>query len=152
MFRFVPRFAAVLILVVAGTLAPAAAEEREFKASSVGVVYIDSGYMIAGLEATHLGKATFNGNVDPYSLANSQILEIPAYLTAANGDRLYLDSVVDYVVDDGTDTAIGIAIGTLTFTGGTGRFQDATGSADVTFVFDLNLQKFVFLIDGSIDY
>jgi hypothetical protein len=63
---------------------------------------------------------------------------------------LYLDSDVDYDLD--YDTSIGIAIGTLTFAGGTGRFQAATGSADVMFVFDLNLQHFLFLIDGSINY
>jgi len=149
MFRFVPRFAAVLVLVVAGTLAPAAAEERSFYASGAGNVQVDdySAVMYAGFEATHLGNASFYGSV--YSLYYSQPLEIHVELDAANGDRLYLDGVVDYNYDTG------IAIGTLTITGGTGasrRFQDATGSADVMFVFDLNVQKFTFLIDGSIDY
>ena len=146
MFCFVPRIAAVLLLIVAGTVAPAAAEERPFQATGVGFIAHD-GYLLAlTFEGTHLGKARFDGNVDPDLLQYPYILEIPAYLTAANGDRLYLDSVVYNDVDTG------IAIGTLTFNGGTGRFQDATGSADVMFVFDLNLQHFLFLIDGSIDY
>ena len=50
------------------------------------------------------------------------------------------------------DPATGVVSATVTFTGGTGRFQDATGSADVIIVFDSNLSQFLFVIDGSIDY
>ena len=60
-----------------------------------------------------------------------RLIYIPGDFRAANGDRLFATSAVDFDVDTG------IAIGTLTFTGGTGRFQDATGSADVMFVLDL---------------
>ena len=152
MFCFLPRIAAVLLLVVAGTLAPAAAGERAFKASGAGVISQTYYMNASGFEATHLGKAYFSGFVDPDLLQYPGILEIPAYLTAANGDRLYLDSAVYNDVDPATGIATGIAIGTLTFKGGTGRFQAATGSADVMFVFDTNYQHFLFLIDGSIDY
>ena len=148
MFRFVPRFAAVLLLVVAGALAPAAAQERPFSASGAGTYHANYGSMYSTFEATHLGKANFYGYVYPLFLDNTQIFAFPAYLTAANGDRLYLESVVYFDVDTG------IAIGTATFAGGTGRFEGATGSADVMFDFgtDIYHQHFRFLIDGSIDY
>jgi hypothetical protein len=150
MFRFISQIAAVLLLVVAGAIAPAAAEERLFNASGAGFYDTHSGSMYSRFKATHLGKANFYGSVFPDYLDNSQIFGFPVDLTAANGDRLFLDSVVDYVLD--YDTGIGIAIGTLTFTGGTGRFETATGNADVMFVFDTIHQRFLFLIDGSIDY
>ena len=140
---------ATLPLLVAGT--PAHAGERPFKASGYGHVDGNGGMMIHLGATQHLGKASGFGSVDG-NLENPQILEIPCYLYAANGDRLHLHSVVDYHTD--YNTGIGIAIGTMTFTGGTGRFQDATGSADVMFVFDIYSVYFDFdlLIDGSIDY
>jgi len=146
MFRFVPRFAVVLLLVMAGTLAPATAGERPFNASGAGVIDIASNSLFAiGFEATHLGKANFYGNFYP-SLDNSQPIFVPAFFYAANGDALFAIGTADFDVDTG------IAIGTLTFTGGTGRFQDANGSADMMIDFDEDFSSFFFLIDGSIDY
>jgi hypothetical protein len=150
MFRFVPRFAAVLLLVVAGALAPAAAKERPFKASGEGDV---AGDLYGGGKATHLGRSSLyvGLHVDPESYF--YFVPYGAYLTSASGDRLYFDFDADYYVFVGTT---GIISATVTFTGGTGRFQDATGSADV--VFDLYQYlfnggfSFTFLIDGSIDY
>jgi len=134
---------AALSLLAAAT--PTHAGERPIRASGAGT--INSGTMYARLEATHLGKANFVGGVDPDLFDNSQILEIPVSLTAANGDRLFLDAVVFFDVD--TE----IAVGTVTFSGGTGRFETATGSADVMFDFgDYPHQHFLVLIDGSIDY
>jgi hypothetical protein len=152
MKRFVPRIAAVLFLVVAGALAPAAAGDRPFKVSGAGTFSEYQGLNAHGFEATHLGQAHFHGDVDLDDLSDPGILRIPAYLIAANGDWLYLDCVADYVLD--YDTGLGIAIGTATFDGGTGRFQDATGSADVMFDFDpiAHSYSFRFLIDGSINY
>lgn len=150
MKRFVPRIAAVLFLVVAGALAPAAAGERPFNASGAGS--LNDGYMNATFEAMHLGKAHLSGYVDPiFFLRNSHSDRgFTVQLSAANGDVLYLDCHVDYVVDH--DTGTGIAIGTATFDGGTGRFQDAAVSANVMVEFDQYNSSLNFLIDGSIDY
>ena len=151
MFRFLPRIAAVLLLVVAGNLAPAAAGERPFKASGEGFVY---GALYAPrCQATHLGRSSLyvGLGLDP----RDSFFFVPsgAYLTAANGDRLNFDFDADgYLVDGAT----GIVSATVTFTGGTGRFKGATGSAHVMidlyeYVFSSSYD-FSFVIDGSIDY
>jgi hypothetical protein len=147
MFRFVPRFAAVLLLVVAGALAPSAAEERAFKASNKGVLD-DNGTLQGRGEATHLGRTWFYVDYSPDDLLNGEFRSTGGYFYSASRDLLYFDfsAGVDF------DPATGVVSGTLTFIGGTGRFQDATGSADVMLIFDYETARFFFLIDGSIDY
>jgi len=149
MFRFDPRIAAVLLLFVACACSPTAAEERPFNASGNGVVSYGFGSLQGRGRATHLGRSSFgvegDGNLLPYGF----FLAYNGYLTSANGDQIYFafDSV-EYVFDP----AIGVVSATLTFTGGTGRFQDASGSAVVMFDFDSSFASFLFKIDGSIDY
>jgi len=149
MLRFVPRIAAVLLLVVAGTLAPAAAEDRAFKASGEG--FVNNSEMLGSGQATHLGP-TFLELSFGYDLSSGRFRPDGASLTSANGDVLTFD--FDAVDDYRFDMETGVVSRTVTFTGGTGRFQDATGSADVMIVFDPGTayQTFTFLIDGSIDY
>ena len=55
MSRFVPRFAAVLLLIVAGAITPATAKERPFKASGEGVVAYD---LYGQGKASHLGNSS----------------------------------------------------------------------------------------------
>ena len=151
MFRFVPRFAAVLLLVVTGTLAPVAAKERPFKASGEGVVV---GALYAPkCQATHLGRSLLF--VELGLDLRDYFLFIPdrASFTAANGDQLNFDFDAEaYVVNSQT----GIVSTTVTFTGGTGRFRHATGRATATFdvyqyIYNYSYD-FSFVIDGSIDY
>jgi len=146
---------AALTLVAAGTPAhadkPAHAGTRPFHASGEGVV---AGALYAPrCEATHLGRSSLfvDLGLDPRDYF--VFLPLRAYLTAASGDRLDFDFNAEYYVVDGET---GIVSATVTFTGGTGRFQDAAGSADVTF----DLYQFInnysfdfsFQIDGSIAY
>ena len=136
---------AALSVLAAGT--PAHAGERAFKASGEGTV--DDIDRLQGLgQATHLGRSVLRLRLDATDLFNGN--SIPGYgsLSSASGEVLYFHVMDPYYFDPAT----GVVIATLTFTGGSGRFQDATGSADVMFVFDVYLQHFVFLIDGSIDY
>jgi hypothetical protein len=149
MKRFVPRIAAVLFLVVAGALAPAAAEDRPFNASGAGGVYY-SGLYAAEFEVTHLGHSSLAVGYEPFSLEYQGIL-IPyrGAIYSASGDALEIVFDAEYYV---LDPETGVVSATLTFTGGTGRFEDATGSADMTIDFDDNLRSFSFQIDGSIDY
>jgi hypothetical protein len=140
------RIAAVLFLVVAGTLAPAAAKERPFHASGEGDV---AGALYARCEATHLGRCSLYVDVTTYFLENGLFLSYGGRLTSASGDELYFVFDPEYYF---FDPANGVVSATVTFAGGTGRFHDATGSADVMFDFEPYFYSFRFLIDGSIDY
>jgi hypothetical protein len=70
-------------------------------------------------------------------------------ITAANGDRLTFDYVGLLYADTGE------GVGTFTFTGGTGRFADATGGGDFYALIDLSLsteQPMSVILDGEIRY
>jgi hypothetical protein len=83
--------------------------------------------------ATHLGKYTAIGMVDPNTL------QIQGTLTAADGDTL--DWVAQFQFGP-----LGEIVAAFTITGGTGRFTGASGSAagpvvlDPDFMFTLNLE------------
>lgn len=130
---------------------------RPFMASGSGF-RADSRMYAPEIKATHLGhKSSLVVSFDQTTLEDFSefVPDIgafpPGVLTSANGDELefYFDEEM-YFLEPGTQ----IFYTTVTFTGGTGRFEDATGSADVMFEFDDSLlfQYFNFLIDGSIDY
>ena len=82
--------------------------------------------------ATHLGRFTL---VAPHTVNQATLTAVGTYLiTAANGDTITADLA-------GTATMVSppnvIAISeTATVTGGTGRFADASGSIQVTRIFD----------------
>jgi hypothetical protein len=75
--------------------------------------------------ATHLGRFTSTATV-VVDMANGTLTETRVFL-AANGDRLY-------AVGEGTFTSATTVEGTLTFVGGTGRFEDASGQAGIVAV------------------
>jgi hypothetical protein len=156
MFRFVPRFAAVLFLVVAGAVAPAAAQERPFDASGGGRVDSHGSSLFGKGKATHLGRCAFTVNyLDEGFLDNGYFFPTLGLLTSTNGDQLYFHFDKDFYL---FDPEIAVVSTRLTFTGGTGRFQGATGTADLIFVFvvtgsdGVHFSNFSFVIDGSIDY
>lgn len=144
---------ATLSLLAAGT--PAHAGERPFKASGAG--FVRSSGLNGWGEATHIGRSALR--VDAYTdvLTSGYFvpfggsLESLAHRPGQGGDFL------NFVFDEEFyyfDPATGVVNATVTFTGGTGRFQHATGSADIVFDFDtVNYSPhFDYLIDGSIDY
>src|ERR1044072_3998066 len=123
---------ALTIALFAGSVA-ANATERPFSLNGGGVavpIVNESGQVI-GIDATGSGNGTHTGlfttlgkvffSPDP----NDPTQIIPsgeATLTAANGDKL------TFVVADGSQSLItGIGTGHFRFTGGTGRFANATG-------------------------
>jgi len=76
---------------------------------------------IASGEATHLGQFTRTETVlvDPFG-----VFEGTLTFTAANGDELYVDVAGAFTSPD-----LSTAEGSYAFAGGTGRFEDASGSA-----------------------
>jgi hypothetical protein len=70
-------------------------------------------------QATHLGRFTRDESVVVHADAT---FEGTLLFTAANGDQLFAD------VEDAFISAT-TALGTYTFTGGTGRFKNASGGA-----------------------
>jgi hypothetical protein len=121
------RLAAALVAFgILGLVLPTAADEkRPFKGRAEGVVTgvdpTQDGLVLtvsATGRATHLGKFTRDETV----LLADGTLEGTLVFIAANGDELHAD------VEGGFISAT-TAVGTYTFTGGTGRFANASGSA-----------------------
>jgi hypothetical protein len=114
----------LLCLVVA----PAAATPRPFHLVEHGTIVVDAnGNLLADGSgtATHLGHFTIHrtGTLKPSGDGPNLIIEGHATLTASNGDLLETD------IEGVLDPATGRAVLTYEWEGGTGRFQNATGSA-----------------------
>jgi polyvinyl alcohol dehydrogenase (cytochrome) len=101
-------------------------------------------FLAAGV-ATHLGAFTHTGTLLLTPTGDPLILTIsgrPAYI-AANGDTLY-------AISSGTlNLQTGVALGTDTWDGGTGRFADASGVVDISAQL-LPGGSFVFTLSGDI--
>lgn len=119
---------------------------RPFKGSGVGIVVDQippNGLVLEWVgTATHLGAFTRTEyvffNADGVSFQGNMIFE------AANGDLLYLD--FSGAFETPTD-----AFGTYTFSGGTGRFEDASGEADFHAYTD-DLINATVTFEGTINY
>ena len=156
------RSIAIKILVLTLTLlfgsVAATATERPFSFSGGGVaipIVNEAGQPI-GIDVTGSGNGTHTGlfttlgkvffSPDP----NDPTQIIPsgeATLTAANGDKLI------FMVADGSQSLItGIGTGHFRFTGGTGRFANATGL--ISYVVEQNFLTGAYTVTavGSIDY
>jgi len=153
MFRLVPRIA-VILLLVAGTVAPAAAGDRPVKGSGKGEVFNDALLFTDVLQghgrATHFGRTKIEASVVQDYLRLGIFYPVGGgWLTTASGDSLYFVFNEEYSF---FDPATGVISTKLLILGGTGHFLDARGDVDVKFVFDSNFSHFLFLIDGSINY
>ena len=156
------RFLTVKMLVLAltvlvGSIAVVAAD-RAFSAHGTGVAafIIDGNGNVIGADVTgsghgtHLGRFTTSGKVlftpDP---DNPNIVHPSgeASFTAANGDKLNI-----VIENSSMDLTTGIATGNFRFTGGTGRFVNATGLTDVVVEQNFVTGGFEITIVGKIDY
>ena len=113
-------------------LTASAAQERPFKGHAdvvtIGVEEVPGGLLLTGSatgKATHLGRFTRTETLllNPITGTFAGTIEF----TAANGDQLYADVAGGFISPT-------TAVGTYTFTGGTGRFEDASGGAAFTAV------------------
>ena len=142
-------------LVVATTPASATtAVARPFHASASGTVTPTSATTLtldgSGI-GIHLGLLDdYSGQVTVTSIDQSGVITdvLIETFTAANGDSLTIRC--DQVIAIGND---GLFHGTDTWTviGGTGRFQNASGSGNGTTVVD-NLETFTKVLTGTISY
>ena len=89
---------------------------------STDYVNLTSLFSVAG-KSTHTGILT-GWSVVHYDPVTFRPTGADVTLVAANGDVVHLSTVSVYDPDTGTATA------TYSITGGTGRFEDATGSGD----------------------
>lgn len=122
------RWAGLLALMgVAGLILRASADDSlPFKGRAFEVVTsatpTPDGLLVTavgGGEATYLGRFTREATV---LIRADGTLDGTVTFTAANGDQLFADI-------DGAPTPPPTLAGTYTFTGGTGRFEGASGSA-----------------------
>lgn len=118
-----------LTLAVAGFEPVQAGNARPFRA--VGTAVWDNVFAGFGPGATFEGSG-YGTHLGNFAQAGTLLFEggpapvVPGYgsvvLVAANGDELHFDYVGEL------DSTTGVGTGTLLFTGGTGRFEDASGS------------------------
>ena len=137
----------LVITALLGSALPAAADESLPMKGWAKESIIDQQPRMDGLlitadgagEATHLGYFTRRAVV---LLRPDLTFKGCVTFKAANGDKLHAD--LDGALAGGT------LVGSYTFTGGSGRFEDASGSADFTGTFDGMNAEIIFL--GTISY
>jgi hypothetical protein len=139
----------VVLLAAAGILslsARAAAGERQYSAGGTAQ-FVSSTEFVGTGQATHLGHYTEAGSVSFSPTADPSILRIDAVsiYTAANGDQLYAN------ITGQLNGATGAITATVTYVGGTGRFDDATGSANLVGQI-LPDGTISVAVEGTIDY
>ncbi len=146
------------LLLTLATVSPAVAKnDRPFKGQATGTWdNIFNGLFnppanFAGVgPVTHMGLTTQQGT----AILGPPIAEgvFPGFgsvtITAANGDQLTLN------YEGLLNAATGEGLGVVTFTGGTGRFANATGGGTYYAIIDLSLpnQPMTLSVDGRINY
>ena len=101
--------------------------------------------------ATHIGHFTF---VSPHLSGLSDFsIDGEQFITAANGDELYVHLAGNLSLQVGADGTLFLVGGIpAQITGGTGRFANASGEFTFTLLFDIATAHSFATIDGRIDY
>jgi hypothetical protein len=134
------------------------ATERPFSLTGKGIAIpiLDGNGNVVGAEptgsgnATHLGMFTNTGKVNFTPDASNPNILHPSgggVFTAANGDKL------NFVIISGAlDLTTGIGTGDFEFTGGTGRFTNATGRTSGVIQQNVVTGSYELTLVGKIDY
>ena len=148
---------ALTFTLLVGSLA-VTATERPFSLNGTGIAIpiVDGNGNVVGANptgsgnATHLGMFTNSGHVDFTPDASNPNIIHPSgggVFTAANGDKL------NFVIINGAlDLTTGIGTGDFAFTGGTGRFANATGHTSGVIQQNVVTGAYVLTLVGNIDY
>lgn len=151
------KFLVLTVTLLVGSLA-VTATERPFSLNGTGIAIpiVDGNGNVVGAEptgsgnATHLGVFTNTGHVDFTPDASNPTILHPAgggVFTAANGDKL------NFVIISGAlDLTTGIGTGDFEFTGGTGRFVNATGRTSGVIQQNVITGAYELTMVGNIDY
>jgi hypothetical protein len=140
--------AGVLLVAVAILALPgrASAEDRPHKSGGTAQFVSPNDFVGSG-EATHLGRYAEVGSAQFSPTADPTVFRIDAWsvYTAADGDQLYATFIGQLDLLTGAITA------SVTYVGGTGRFDDADGSAVLSGQMLPNGTISV-TVEGTIDY
>ena len=151
------KFLVLMLTLLVGSLA-VTATERPFSltGSGIAIPIIDGNGNIVGAEptgsgnATHLGLFTNTGRVIFTPDASNPNIVHPSgegVFTEANGDKL------NFIVTGGAlDVTTGIGTGDFEFTGGTGRFANATGHTSAVVEQNFVTGAYEITLVGNIDY
>ena len=134
----------VVLLVAVGLVtlsSRASAEERDYRTHSTAMFINASGDFVAAGNGTHLGNYTESGNV----VISGTDVAGSATLTDKHGNELYVSIAGDFNPLTGTIT------GEISFEGGEGRFEGATGSAIVVAQIQAD-GTIAVVVEGTIDY
>lgn len=151
----------VVALDVGVALAAANGTDRPYADTGSAVLSIDLGTLTVALagtrHATHLGLSTWTTSNVAIDLSNLPLIGVTFDddITAANGDVLYTTAVA--TIDASTLGVSPLAFSAVeTITGGTGRFEGASGSFAGTGSVDLDLSTLTGLLTftstGAISY
>src|SRR6185436_4152748 len=151
------KFLVLTITLLVGSLA-VTATERPFSLNGTGIAIpiLDGNGNVVGAEptgsgnATHLGMFTNTGKVNfTPDASNPNILHPTGggVFTAANGDKLNF-----IIINGDLDLTTGIGTGDFEFTGGTGRFANATGHTSTVIEQNVITGAYEMTLVGSIDY
>ena len=151
------KFLVLMFTLLVGSLA-VTATERPFSLTGKGIAIpiLDGNGNVVGAEptgsgnATHLGMFTNTGKVSFMpDESNPNILHPSGggVFTAANGDKLNF-----VIVSGALDLTTGIGTGDFEFTGGTGRFANATGHTSGVIQQNVVTGAYELTLVGNIDY
>jgi len=151
------KFLVLTLTLVVGSLAIKAAE-RPFSLNGKGIAIpiLDGNGNVVGAEPTgsgnaiHLGMFTNTGKVSFTPDASNPNILLPTgggVFTAANGDKLNF-----IIISGALDLSTGIGTGVFAFTGGTGRFVNATEHVSGVIQQNIVTGAYELTMVGNIDY